>query len=172
MDMVEVYSKPTIAMIRGFCVGGGCELALACDLRIAAKGSKFGITPAKLGIAIGYEEIRRMVAEVGIGNTQYILLSGRLFDDQDALRMGIINQLLEPDELESFTYKLAADIAANAPVSHRTHKRMLQTVITDPGLKGLTEEEEGLPLAIFDTEDYQEGVRAFLGKRRPNFQGK
>ena len=165
-------TTPTISMIRGFAVGGGCELAIATDLRIAAEGSKFGIPVARLGISVGHQEMQGLVNLVGKGNAMYILLSGRLLDAQEALRIGLVNQVLPVDELEPYTYRLAEEIASLAPLSHAVNKRTLAQVLSKPSLTDLTPEEADLPLTQFDTLDYQEGYRAFLEKRRPSFLGR
>jgi enoyl-CoA hydratase/carnithine racemase len=169
---LQHLTTPTISMIRGFAVGGGCELAIATDLRIAAEGSRFGIPVARLGISVGHQEMQGLVNLVGKGNAMYILLSGRLLDAQEALRIGLVNQVLPADELEPYTYRLAEDIAALAPLSHAVNKRTLAQVLAKPSLTDLTPEEADLPLTQFDTLDYQEGYRAFLEKRRPSFQGR
>ncbi|HZA22213.1 MAG TPA: enoyl-CoA hydratase-related protein, partial [Dehalococcoidia bacterium] len=162
---------PTISMIRGFAAGGGCEIAIATDLRIAAQGSKLGIPVARLGITIGHREMQGLVNLVGKGNALYILLSGRLLDAQEALRIGLVNQVVPAEELSSYTYRLAEEIAAHAPLSHSVNKRTLNQVLAKPSLVNLTPQEADLPLTQFDTRDYQEGYRAFLEKRRPHFIG-
>jgi enoyl-CoA hydratase/carnithine racemase len=158
-------------MIRGFAVGGGCELAVATDLRIASDDSRMGIPVSKLGISIGHREMRGLVNLVGKGNAMYILLSARLLDAQESLRIGLVNQVVKPEELEDYTYKLATDIASLAPLSHAVNKLTLLQVQNKPSLENLTEKEADLPLTQFDTKDYLEGYKAFLEKRRPNFIG-
>jgi enoyl-CoA hydratase/carnithine racemase len=162
---------PTISMVRGYAVGGGCELAVATDLRIAAEGSHFGIPVARLGISVGHREMKGLVDLVGKGNALYILFSGRLLDSSEALRIGLVNQIVALDDLETYTYRLAEDIANLAPLSHAVNKQTLNQVIAKPSLTGLTKEEADLPLTQFDTRDYQEGYRAFLEKRQPSFIG-
>jgi len=162
---------PTISMIQGFCVGGGCELAVATDLRIAAAGSRFGIPVARLGITIGHREMQGLLDLVGRGNALYILLSGRLLDAAEAQRIGLVNQVVPPEQLRDCTYQLAQEIASLAPLSHAVNKRTLNQVQAKPSLAELTAEEADLPLTQFDTQDYQEGWRAFLEKRRPRFVG-
>jgi enoyl-CoA hydratase/carnithine racemase len=164
-------ATPTISMIRGFAVGGGCELAVATDLRIASENSRMGIPVGKLGISIGHREMRGLVNLVGKGNALYILLSARLLDAQESLRIGLVNQVVKPEELHDYTYKLAKDISYLAPLSHAVNKLTMQQVQNKPSLENLTEEEADLPLIQFDTKDYQEGYKAFLEKRRPNFIG-
>lgn len=163
---------PTISMIHGFAVGGGCELAIATDLRIASDDSRFGIPVAKLGITAGHQEMQGLVNLVGKGNAMYILLTARLLDAQEALRIGLVNQVLPKDELETYTYRLAEEIASLAPLSHAVNKQTMGQVLAKPCLEDLTPEEAVLPLNQFDTRDYQEGYRAFLEKRRPSFVGK
>ena len=111
-------ATPTISMIRGFAVGGGCELAVATDLRVASENSRMGIPVGKLGISIGHREMRGLVNLVGKGNALYILLSARLLDAQESLRIGLVNQVVKPEELHDYTYKLAKDISYLAPLSH------------------------------------------------------
>jgi len=169
---LERMTRPTIAMIRGYCVGGGFEFTHACDLRIASEDARVGIPAARLGISIRHEEMRRLVQLGGRGSALFILLTARLFDAQTALRMGLLDAVVPPEELEEFTYGVARDIARLAPLSHRIHKEVLRKVLEDPALAHLTPEEADLPLTVFDTEDYREGRRAFLEKRPPRFQGK
>ena len=171
LDTLAVMNTPTISMIRGFAAGGGCELAVATDLRIAAEGSRLGIPAARLGISIGHREMRGLVNLVGKGNALYILMSGRLVEAEEALRMGLVNQVTSSDELKEVTYQLARDIASLAPLSHAANKKTLNQVLAKPALDNLTPEEANIPLAQFDTRDYQEGYRAFLEKRSPNFTG-
>ena len=170
LETVAEIGTPVISMIRGFAAGGGCELAVATDLRIAAEGSRLGIPVARLGITIGHREMYGLVNLVGKGNALYILLSGRLLDADEALRIGLVNQVVPADRLEEVTYKLAADIAALAPLSHAVNKKTMNQVLARPSLD-LTPEEAELPLGQFDTRDYHEGFRAFLEKRQPQFIG-
>ncbi len=171
LETLAELETPTISMIQGFAAGGGCEIAVATDLRIAAQGSRLGIPVARLGITIGHREMRGLVDLVGKGNALYILLSGRLIDAEEALRMGLVNQVVAPGELRAVTYQLAEEIAGLAPLSHAVNKRTLNQVINRASVKDLTADEAQLPLAQFDTRDYQEGYRAFLEKRRPEFVG-
>ena len=171
LEALAAAATPTISMVQGFAAGGGCELAVATDLRIAGEGSRLGIPVARLGITIGHREMRGLVDLVGKGAALYILLSGRLLDAEEALRVGLVNQVVPAAELEDYTYRLAQDIASLAPLSHSVNKETLRQVQLKLSLDDLTPEEADLPLTQFDTRDYQEGYRAFLEKRRPNFVG-
>ena len=122
LDAIEALSVPTISMIRGICVGGGCELSMATDIRIASNKSRFGIPVAKLGILVGYREMKRLVNLVGPGNASYILLSGRLIDSTEAFRMGLITQLVDDPALEDTVLNLANEITPLAPLSQKRHK--------------------------------------------------
>jgi enoyl-CoA hydratase len=171
LTTLHEMGTPTISMIQGFAAGGGCEIAVATDLRVAAEGSRLGIPVARLGITVGHREMQGLVNLVGKGNALYILLSGRLLDAQEALRIGLVNQVVPPEELSPYTYQLAQEIAALAPLSHAVNKRTLNQVLAKPSLVDLTPEEADLPLTQFDTRDYREGYRAFLEKRQPHFIG-
>ena len=172
MAGLGALSKPTIALIKGYCIGGGCELACFADVRIAAESAQFGVPSARLGITIGYVEMRRLVQMVGPGNASYILLSARLLDAQEALRIGLVNQVLPLKEIDDYVAKLAKDMAILAPLAHRGNKEIIRTVQASPSLQDLTPEQEALPFHVFDSEDYREGRRAFLEKRRPDFRGR
>jgi len=172
LDAVEGLSKPTICVIKGYCVGCGFELSHACDLRIAAENARMGITAARLGIAIGYREMRRLVQLAGRGGALYILLTGLLLDAHEALSMGLVHQVVPVSKLEEHTQGLVEQVSRLAPLSHKAHKEILRTVLEQPDLRGLSAEKEALPLLHFDTQDYREGQRAFLEKRRPEFVGR
>jgi enoyl-CoA hydratase/carnithine racemase len=172
LDAVWDLGKPVIAMIQGFCVGGGLELACCADLRIAADGSRFGIPTARLGVLVGYREMRRLLHLVGVGVASDILLAARILDAQEALKAGLITRVVDADAIEDQVYSTAEDIAGMAPLIHRWHKQIMRTVLRDPALNNLAPDQEALPFACFDTEDFQEGRRAFLEKRPPLFRGR
>lgn len=172
LDAVAAIGQPTISLIHGFCVGGGLELATATDLRIASDDSRFGVPIAQLGILVGNKEMRRIVALVGPGPAMDLLLTARLISAADAHRIGLITELTPADDVERTVYNLARHICNLAPLSARRHKQILQTVLTHPGLVNLSPEQEAIPFINFDTEDFQEGRRAFLDKRPPQFKGK
>ncbi len=171
LEALTLCETPVISMIRGFAAGGGCEIATATDLRIASENARMGIPVARLGITVGHREMRGLIDLVGKGNALYVLLSGRLLDATEALRIGLVNQVVPDDELESCTYQLANEIANLAPLSHAVNKRTMNQLMNKASLADLTAEEADLPLTQFDTRDYQEGYRAFLEKRRPEFIG-
>jgi enoyl-CoA hydratase/carnithine racemase len=172
LDAIAAIGKPTVSLIRGFCVGGGLELASATDLRLAADDARFGVPIAQLGILVGYQEMRRLVALVGPAPALELLLTARLIDAAEALRLGLVTQVLPPGEVEQAADRLARRLCGLAPLSARWHKQILRTVLANPALAGLTDAERALPYACFDTEDFQEGRRAFLEKRPPNFVGR
>jgi enoyl-CoA hydratase len=163
--------KPTVAMIHGFCMGGAMAIAMACDLRFAAEGSKFGIPAAKLNILYGADAVAQLVSLVGPAYAKDILYSARTLEDREALHIGFIQRLLPKADLEGYTHDYLRRVADNAPMSVRGSKRMVQYI-----LEGLTERHRGdlraLALEMFESEDYKEGTRAFLEKRAPKFQGR
>lgn len=168
---IRLCPKPTVAMIFGFCMGGAMAVAMACDLRFAAEGSKFGIPAAKLSIIYGLDAVHQLVDLVGPAYAKDILYSGRALDDQEALRIGLIQRLLPADDLETSTYGYLRTVADNAPLSIRGTKAQVQAIfdgITDAHREQLRQ----MGIATFDSEDYKEGTRAFLEKRAPRFQGR
>jgi enoyl-CoA hydratase len=168
---VRVCPKPTVAMVFGFCMGGAMAIAMACDFRFAAQGSRFGIPAARLSIIYGLDAVHQLVDLVGPAYAKDILYSGRAVDADEAFRIGFIQRLLPPDELEAYTYDYLRTVAANAPLSVRGTKAQVQAIF-----EGITEthreELRALSLETFDSEDYREGTRAFLEKRPPKFQGR
>ncbi len=172
MDQAEAVGKPTLCLIMGACVGGGCELSTACDIRIAADNARFGVPIARLGLPVGYHEMRRLVRLIGHAKTMELLLTADIISAQEALTIGLVNHVVPLAEVEAFTYAMARKITDLAPVVHRVHKAIVQTVQDNPGLVGLTPAQQALALSPFDTDDFQEGWRAFLDKRPPQFQGR
>jgi enoyl-CoA hydratase/carnithine racemase len=163
--------KPTVAMIYGFCMGGGMALAMACDLRFAAEGSRFGIPAARLGIIYGLESTRQLVQLVGPAYAKDILYSARTLEAPEAFAIGFVNRLLPVPELEPYTADYLRKVAANAPLSGRGAKLTIEAALEDGGLRREAEIQR-LALEAFESEDYKEGTRAFLEKRPPRFQGR
>jgi enoyl-CoA hydratase/carnithine racemase len=168
---VRQCPKPTVAMIYGYCMGGAMAVAMACDLRFAAEGARFGIPAAKLSIVYGADPVAQLVDLVGPAYAKDILFSARAVGDREALGMGFIQRLLPLDGLEAFTYDYLATVAANAPLSVRGAKQTIEAC-----LAGLTPERRERLRALAresnESEDYREGTRAFLEKRPPRFQGR
>ena len=121
---------------------------------------------------VGYNEMRRLLHLVGPGHAANLLLTARRIDEQEALRIGLLTEVVPADRLEEHTYALAREMTTYAPLSQSAHKRIVRAVLANPGLDALTDEERRLPLSIFDTEDGQEGYRAFMEKRPPRFRGR
>jgi enoyl-CoA hydratase/carnithine racemase len=163
--------KPTVAMIYGYCMGGAMAVAMACDLRFAADGSKFGIPAARLSIIYGADPVGQLIDLVGPAYAKDILFSARAVGDREALAIGLIQRLLPVAELEAFTYDYLATVADNAPLSLRGAKQTVESY-----LAGLTPERRerlrALARESTESEDYREGTRAFLDKRPPGFQGR
>ena len=163
--------KPTIAMIRGYCIGGGLAFAICCDLRICTEGSKFGIPAAKLGLGYGYSGVKRLVDLVGPAFAQEIFFTARQFDAREASAMGLVNRVVADGELEAFVGNYAATIAANAPLTVGSIKRIVAEALNDPGVRDLALCER-LVKACYASQDYIEGRRAFMEKRKPVFKGR
>ncbi|HJV46773.1 MAG TPA: enoyl-CoA hydratase-related protein [Bacillota bacterium] len=162
-------TKPSIAMIQGFCIGGGCELAVACDFRFSDTNGRFGITPAKLGLVYSLEATKQLVDLVGPQNAKFILYSGKHFDIERAVRMGLVDEVYSPGEIEQKTYEFAKLLTENAQFPIRVAKYFVAQILQ--GVNEETEEARNLRLGSFETSDYQEGVRAFMEKRKPQFTG-
>jgi len=160
-------SKPTIALVQGPCIGGGCGLAVACDLRFCDDTARFGITPAKLGIVYSLKATKALVDTVGPSNAKEILFTGLHVPADRALRMGLVNAIVPAAELESHVSDIARTIASRAQSSVRATKRITRLILD--GLADDDEESRRLRIGSFTSEDYREGVRAFLEKRSPDF---
>ena len=167
----RAFHKPVIAMLRGFAMGGGLLLALRADIRIAADDLQFGIPAARLGLGYSHRGVRALIDAVGPAYASEILLSGARFGADDALRMGIVNRVVAPEQLEPAVLELAGAIASNAPLTIRALKAAITETQRDPGDRDLAMVEEFVS-ACFASEDYIEGRRAFAEKRQPEFTGR
>lgn len=168
-DALAAMSKPTIAVIRRHCVGGGCQLAVACDFRFTDETGVFGVPPAKLGIVYGFVPTRRLVRLVGPAHAKYLLLSSELVTADAAARMGLVTEVVPAAELDAVSRAFAETLARRSPVSVRGMKRIIGMV--DSGQDESDTEAEAIRLAALHSADYAEGVRAFLERRAPRFTG-
>jgi enoyl-CoA hydratase/carnithine racemase len=168
---LEECEKPTIAMIRGYCIGGGLDLALRCDFRIAAEGSTFGIPAARLGLAYGFEDVQRLVGITGPAYAREILYSGRRFTSAEAMQMGLVNRVVGEAGLAGEVAALADILAANAPLTIRAMKRCIAEAMKDPAERNLAAAREAVD-TCFASADYVEGRQAFMAKRPPVFRGR
>lgn len=159
---------PTVAMIRGVCVGGGVELACACDIRIAAHSSKFGIPINRLGLTLSYDEARFLIGVVGRAAVLDMILEGAVFGVERAQQLGLVYRVVDDAAIETSAYAVAQRIAERAPLVNRWHKKFINR-LADP--RPLTEAEIAEGYAAFDTDDYQIGSKAFLAKQPPHFRG-
>ncbi|MET0160345.1 MAG: enoyl-CoA hydratase-related protein [Acidimicrobiales bacterium] len=170
-DAIAECPRPVFAMIDGWCLGGGCELALSCDLRIASNRSKLGQPEVGLGIIPGGGATQRLPRLVGPGHALRLILSGEIIDADEALRLGLVEQVVAPDELEATTAALAATLAARSPVALGLAKRAVRASMELPLSAGLALERELMGVAMA-SEDATEGIAAFLEKRAPEFGGR
>jgi enoyl-CoA hydratase len=164
--------KPTIAAIKGYCVGAGFMLAAYCDLRLAADNATLGVPVAKLGALVNYYELERMIQLIGLSATLDLLLTARLIDAQEALSMGFCSRVVPVTNLDETVQILTEQMREVAPLTQQWHKQMAKTLLHPADLVDLDPEDAALPDACFETEDYAEGVLAFLQKRKPVFHGR
>jgi enoyl-CoA hydratase len=170
-DQIWDFPKPMIAMINGYCLGGGCELALACDLRIGADSAKLGQPEIRLGIIPGGGATQRLPRLVGYGKALQLVLTGEIIDAVSAYEIGLLDDIVPATELRARTLEIARAMAEKSPVTLGLAKRALRAAYETPLSSGLEYERELFALA-FATADKEEGVRAFLEKRTPEWKGR
>ncbi len=174
IDAIDAYPFPTVAALNGPAIGGGLELAISCDLRVAAHGITLGMPPAKLGLVYSHTGIRRFIDAVGAPRTRELFLVGSRIDAAAALQWGLVNSVHDDDALAAAAVALAAEIAGNAPLAQRGNKRVIRAMLDTEAVLDPDVERELLQLrrACFSSEDFREGVRAFSEKRRPRWRGR
>jgi enoyl-CoA hydratase len=171
-ESLATLGKPLLAMIHGFCIGGGVSIAITCDLRIAADDARFGIPAARLGLGYHYRGMEKLMGLIGPAYTKELFFTARTdFTAQDALRMGLVNQVVPKAELERFTRDYALMMSRNAPLTLRSAKASVEQLLRPAADRDLAMLDR-LITDCFNSQDYQEGVRAFSEKRRPQFQGR
>lgn len=170
-EAIRNCPKPTIAMVRGYCIGGGTATATNCDMRIVADDAKFGVPAGKLGLGYRYEGIKRLTDLVGPQFTSEIFFTARQFNAQEALTMGLVNRVVPVAQLESYVRDYADTIARNAPLTLAAVKRSLIEYAKDDNARDL-KAVDNMVNACFTSEDYKEGQTAFMEKRKPVFKGR
>ncbi len=165
------YPKPTIACIQGFCLGGGMQVAMLADIRIAAHDSQFGIPAARLGIAYGYDGLRHLVSLVGPSWARLLMYTGMRIDSAEALRIGLVERVIPDDQLWGETMAIAETISQNAPLAIKAAKITIADVLKDESTRDL-DAIKAVGTACMDSADFREGRQAFMEKRKPQFSGK
>jgi enoyl-CoA hydratase/carnithine racemase len=171
---LDAFPFPSVAALNGHAIGGGLELALACDLRVAAASAKLGMPPARLGLVYSHTGLRRFLDAIGAPRTRELFFTARNIDAATALQWGMVNRVVDADELGAAGVELAAAIAANAPLSLRGNKHVIGSLLAAQGALEPAVEEELIArrAACFRSEDFREGVRAFAEKRSPRWRGR
>lgn len=167
---VHDFPKPTIAMIRGYCIGGGLGLAVSCDIRVASEHSRFAMPAAKLGLGYDLPGLRRFVEVLGPSFTKEMFFTALPFDADEARTMGLVNRIVKDNEIETYVQDYASTIAANAPLTIASVKFIVGEMLKDPEDRDLARCTD-LVQQCFTSEDYEEGRKAFMEKRKPTFKG-
>ncbi len=165
------YPKPTIACIRGFCLGGGMQVAMLADIRIASDNSQFGIPAARLGIAYGYDGLRHLVSLVGPSWARLLMFTGMRIDSAEAVRIGLVDRVVPDSGLWNATTEIARTISGNAPLAIQAAKTTIAQILKDPDARNMDAIRD-IGNACMDSEDFREGRRAFMEKRKPQFKGR
>ncbi|WP_291858775.1 enoyl-CoA hydratase [Bradyrhizobium sp.] len=165
------YPKPTIACIRGFCLGGGMQVAMLADIRIASDTSQFGIPAAKLGIAYGYDGLKHLVSLVGPSWARLLMYTGMRIDSAEAVRIGLVDRVVPDAELWDATTEIARNISGNAPLAIQAAKITIAQVLKDESQRDMAAIRD-IGTACMDSEDFREGRQAFMEKRKPHFKGR
>jgi enoyl-CoA hydratase/carnithine racemase len=173
LEAIAAHPWPVIAAVNGHALGGGLELTLACDLRVCARGAKLGMPPAKLGLIYGHTGLQRFIDAIGVPRTKELFLTGRNLTAERAEQIGLVHEVVDDADLERAAVELAAEVAANAPLSMKGNKHAIDTLNSHPRL---TEDEERelieLRESCFRSEDFREGIAAFAEKRKPIWKGR
>jgi enoyl-CoA hydratase/carnithine racemase len=172
IEALEAYRYPVVAEINGHAIGGGLELALTCDIRLAAREAKFGMPPARLGLIYSHTGLAKFIDACGAANTAELFFLGEAVEARRAERMGLVNELVDRDELGGRVMTLAAAIAANAPLSLEGNKRVIRALRARPLSPEVERELIELRESCFASDDFREGVRAFAEKRKPVWRGR
>jgi enoyl-CoA hydratase/carnithine racemase len=172
MEAVDAYPYPVLAALNGHAIGGGLELALTCDIRVAARGIRVGMPPAQLGLIYSHTGLARFIDVCGVANTARLFYVGGTVDAERARAMGLVGELVDPAELDTRALELAAEIAANAPLSLAGNKRIIRALRARPLSEEVERELVELRESCFRSEDFREGVRAFAEKRAPLWKGR
>jgi enoyl-CoA hydratase/carnithine racemase len=174
IDALEAFPYPTLAMLPGHTIGGGLELALSCDLRVALEGIRLGMPPAKLGLVYSHTGLRRFIDAIGVPRTRELFLLGKYIDSPTALDWGLVNRIAPADRLEALTLELAAELAGNAPLAQRGNKRVIAALLDAESELPDDVEQELIELrqASFASQDMREGMRAFAEKRPARWNGR
>ncbi len=167
---IQAMRIPTIAMVRGYCIGGGTAVAVCCDIRICSENAKFGIPAAKLGLGYGLQRAIPLVDLVGPAYAKEMFFTGRQFDAREAQQMGLVNRVVADDKLEATIEEMARTIAENAPLTVRCAKLVVGEALKDSTIRDVAATERAVQ-ACFNSNDYKEGQAAFMEKRKPRFTG-